>query len=77
VRRSRRTHAVAPVPPQVKENNCAEGFVVDKEDSSLTRSNTYFLSLFAKAKLKLVKTKLQKGFPAELFAVRMYALQPE
>jgi protein N-terminal methyltransferase len=63
--------------PQVKENNCAEGFVVDKEDSSVTRSNPYFLSLFAKAKLVVLKTKLQKGFPSELFAVRMYALKPQ
>ncbi len=61
----------------MKENNCAEGFVVDKEDSSLTRSNDYFLSLFAKAKLGVVKVKLQRGFPSELFAVRMYALKPE
>ena len=62
---------------QVKENNCAEGFIVDKEDSSLTRSHDYFLSLFAQAKLSVVKIKLQRGFPSELFAVRMYALRPE
>lgn len=34
---------------QVKENICKEGFVVDKEDNSLTRSNTYMLELFQKA----------------------------
>lgn len=34
---------------QVKENICKEGFVVDKDDNSLTRSNTYMLELFRKA----------------------------
>lgn len=34
---------------QVKENICKEGFVVDKDDNSLTRSNTYMLELFQKA----------------------------
>ena len=60
----------------MKENNCERGFVVDKEDSSLTRSNAYFLDLFAKANLKVLKTKLQRNFPSELFQVRMYALAP-
>ena len=61
----------------MKENNCEEGFVLDKEDSSLTRSHAYFLSLFERAQLKVLKVKLQRGFPWELFAVRMYALQPQ
>jgi len=34
---------------QVKENICKEGFVVDKDDNSLTRSNAYMLELFQKA----------------------------
>ena len=61
----------------VKENNCASGFVVDKEDSSITRSDAYFQSIFPKAGLKLLKAQLQQDFPAELFAVRMYCLVPE
>jgi len=61
----------------MKENNCAEGFIVDKEDSSLTRSNDYFLALFARATMTVVKVKLQRNFPSELFPVRMYALKPE
>lgn len=32
----------------MKENICKEGFVVDKDDNSLTRSNTYMLDLFQK-----------------------------
>ena len=46
---------------QVKENNCAEGFIVDKTDSSLTRSSEYYLGLFEQANLKVVKICLQKG----------------
>lgn len=33
----------------MKENICKEGFVVDKDDNSLTRSNAYMLELFQKA----------------------------
>lgn len=61
----------------MKENNCKEGFIVDKDDSSLTRSHEYFLALFARAKMSVLKVKLQRNFPSELFAVRMYALRPE
>ena len=45
--------------------------------SSVTRSHEYFLTLFARAKLSVLKVKLQRNFPSELFAVRMYALEPE
>jgi hypothetical protein len=38
---------------QVKENICKEGFVVDKDDNSLTRSNTYMLELFQQAGMSL------------------------
>lgn len=34
---------------QVKENICKEGFIVDKDDNSLTRSNAYMLDLFQRA----------------------------
>lgn len=43
----------------------------------MTRSHEYFLTLFARAKLSVLKVKLQRNFPSELFAVRMYALKPE
>jgi protein N-terminal methyltransferase len=59
----------------VKENNCAEGEELDEEDSSLTRSDDTFQALFARAGLRLLDTRRQKDFPAELYAVRMYALQ--
>ena len=61
----------------VKENVCAEGFQVDTEDASLTRSHAYNVELFTKrAGLKLAHTALQKDFPRQLFKVRMYALKP-
>eukprot|EP00897_Mesotaenium_endlicherianum_P002817 jgi/Mesen1/2563/ME000162S01688 len=61
----------------LKENNCRHGFVVDKEDSSVTRSDAYFRHLIALTGLHLHKVKLQRGFPKELFEVRMYALSPD
>lgn len=33
----------------VKENICQDGFVVDKDDSSLSRSNAYMMKLFDQA----------------------------
>ena len=61
----------------VKENICKEGFIVDKEDSSLTRSNAYMLDLFEKANLTLLQSVKQKNFPKELFDVRLYCLKPK
>ncbi|CAK9190031.1 unnamed protein product [Sphagnum troendelagicum] len=61
----------------LKENIAKNGFVVDKSDSSVTRSDAYFRDLFKQTGLHLQKTKLQKGFPKDLFAVRMYALTSE
>eukprot|EP00873_Tetraselmis_striata_P039931 jgi/Tetstr1/460195/TSEL_005510.t1 len=59
----------------VKENICKEGFIVDKSDSSLTRSDAYMLDLFARCGVKVLANERQKNFPRELFDVRMYALQ--
>lgn len=60
----------------VKENICKHtDFVVDKDDSSLTRSNKYMLQLFAKASMQVMHNVLQRNFPKELFPVRMYAIK--
>ncbi|GIL67244.1 hypothetical protein Vafri_20686 [Volvox africanus] len=59
----------------VKENICKEGFVVDKEDSSLTRSNTYMLELFQRAGVQVLYNVKQRNWPKELFEVRMYVLK--
>ena len=57
----------------VKENIAAAGFVVDKDDRSLTRSHPYMLDLGRAAGLTAVADARQRGFPAGLFGVRMYA----
>lgn len=61
----------------VKENvSSGEHLVVDSEDASVTRTDQHFRDLFARAGLRLVRQQLQRGFPAELYPVRMYALEP-
>ncbi|XP_044985103.1 alpha N-terminal protein methyltransferase 1 [Hordeum vulgare subsp. vulgare] len=58
----------------LKENIAKNGFVLDKEDNSVTRSDAYFRELFNKCGLYIHNIKNQKELPEELFAVRMYAL---
>ncbi|BAT74058.1 hypothetical protein VIGAN_01164700 [Vigna angularis var. angularis] len=58
----------------LKENIARSGFVLDNEDRSVTRSDTYFKELFSQCGLHVYRLKDQKGFPEELFAVKMYAL---
>ncbi|KAF1974347.1 hypothetical protein BU23DRAFT_553409 [Bimuria novae-zelandiae CBS 107.79] len=63
----------------VKENMSTEFTgkdIYDEEDSSVTRSDEKFRQLFQEAGLRIVATELQKGFPKELFPVRIYALKP-
>ncbi|RDA96160.1 hypothetical protein CP533_1692 [Ophiocordyceps camponoti-saundersi (nom. inval.)] len=52
----------------------------DETDSSVTRRDETYRSLFAKAGVKIVRTELQRGFPesanTRLLPVRMYALKP-
>jgi protein N-terminal methyltransferase len=59
----------------VKENIVKEGFVLDTQDSSISRSDALFRGLFAKSKLRCVAFAEQTDFPSELFPVNMYALQ--
>ncbi|KAK4348130.1 hypothetical protein RND71_034469 [Anisodus tanguticus] len=61
----------------LKENIARTGFVLDKEDKSITRSDSYFKELFNQCGLYIYKMKDQKEFPDELFAVKMYALTTE
>ncbi|KAL6699687.1 alpha-N-methyltransferase NTM1 [Trichoderma pleuroticola] len=65
----------------IKENQSTKGYdVFDEEDSSVTREDTKFRSLFEQANLKLVATEPQRGLPEKgtirLLPVRMYALKP-
>ena len=63
----------------VKENMStgAEGDCFDEEDSTVTRTDEKFRSLFGQSGFKVVRTELQRGFPKVLYPVRFYALQPE
>ncbi|EPS73318.1 hypothetical protein M569_01434, partial [Genlisea aurea] len=61
----------------LKENIAKSGFVLDKQDKSITRSDLYFKQLFHRCGLHIYKMKDQRGFPDELFGVKMYALTTE
>lgn len=41
-----------------------------------TRTDEKFQAIFKDAGLRLVKAETQRGFPKELFPVRIYALKP-
>ncbi|KAI4248002.1 MAG: hypothetical protein LQ352_006022 [Teloschistes flavicans] len=51
--------------------------IFDEQDSSVTRTDAKFRSLFEMVGLKIMKTEAQTGFPRGLYPVRFYALQPE
>ena len=59
----------------VKENLSQDGFIVDRQDSSVTRSDAHFKQVFARAGCTLLLEQQQKNFPKELFKVKMYALR--
>lgn len=58
----------------IKDNICRQGFVVDKDDSSITRSDRYLQDLLKQAGLTTICTETQPDFPQHLFRVKMYAL---
>tara|TARA_A100001015_G_scaffold155272_1_gene172321 strand:- start:244 stop:1095 length:852 start_codon:yes stop_codon:yes gene_type:complete len=64
----------------IKENvmspNAVHNFLVDKDDSSVTRSDNIMRNIFHKAGLKIVKVEKQKNFPSNMFPVLSYALKP-
>ncbi|KAI9293275.1 hypothetical protein K502DRAFT_306556 [Neoconidiobolus thromboides FSU 785] len=60
----------------IKDNISKFGYVMDEVDSSFTRSDEIFKTIFKKSDLKLIKEKIQTGFPAGMFQVKMYVLQP-
>lgn len=59
----------------VKENIAPNEDIFDETDSSVTRTDSKFRELFARAGYKLIATDLQKGLPRELYPVRMYCLK--
>jgi len=60
----------------VKDNVAREGFLVDKDDSSVMRSDAYLKHLFARARVRVVRETMQRDFPKNVFPVRTYALAP-
>ncbi|KAF1888513.1 hypothetical protein Lal_00011286 [Lupinus albus] len=49
----------------LKENTATSGFVVDNEDRSVTRSDSYFKTLFSRCGLHIYKSKVNHFFPYE------------
>lgn len=59
----------------IKENVCEnQAFVVDRGDSSLSRSLPYLLSLLEQTNLKVIKKRMEDNFPEDLYPVVMIAL---
>eukprot|EP01063_Lacrimia_lanifica_P000797 TRINITY_DN1039_c0_g3_i3.p1 TRINITY_DN1039_c0_g3~~TRINITY_DN1039_c0_g3_i3.p1 ORF type:complete len:251 (+),score=102.02 TRINITY_DN1039_c0_g3_i3:554-1306(+) len=61
----------------IKENTSSSGFIVDKDDSSLTRNDGHYRHLIAEGGGEVVKHAQQQDFPEELFKVFMYAVKPK
>ncbi|KRW98924.1 hypothetical protein PPERSA_09449 [Pseudocohnilembus persalinus] len=61
----------------IKENHTKSGFLVDKEDYSVTRCEALYKEIFDKAGLQVVHESVQTDFPKELFMVKAYALIPK
>lgn len=56
----------------IKENIRWKGFEVDKDDYSVTRSEKHFRLAFKSAGLRVIKHRLQRNFPDDLFRVKMF-----
>ncbi|KAL2610045.1 hypothetical protein R1flu_028618 [Riccia fluitans] len=61
----------------LKENIAKSGFVLDKVDFSVTRSDPYFRDLFQQGGVYVYQHRKQTAFPRELFEVHMYCLTTE
>lgn len=60
----------------MKENvSRKQDYIVDEEDSSVTRSKVVFHRLFKQAGAELVLERVQPHFPTELFPVFMFVLK--
>jgi len=60
----------------VKDNFLRQGFNVDLDDRSITRSEDHLKLLFSASGLTILQQKLQSHFPPDLFPVKMWALMP-
>ncbi|EFA75349.1 hypothetical protein PPL_11426 [Heterostelium album PN500] len=55
-------------------NIAKKGFIMDKQDSSVTRTDEHLRYLFSQADATVTKSILQPNFPKSLFPVRLYAI---
>ncbi|CAG9319869.1 unnamed protein product [Blepharisma stoltei] len=60
----------------IKENIKKNGFMVHKEDFSVTRSDKIYKIAFRNAGLRIIHEQLQPNFPEDLYKVKMYACVP-
>lgn len=60
----------------IKDNVARAGFLLDKDDSSIMRSNRYLVHLLKKAGVTVIKQTRQLDFPKSVYPVRMYAVEP-
>lgn len=60
----------------LKDNVVRSGFLIDKDDSSIMRSDKYLKHLFSKAQIEVIRETKQLDFPRDIFPVRIYALRP-
>lgn len=72
-----RTSLVTPGGLVFVKENIAQGDtnIFDEQDSSWTRTEDAFLTIFKSAGLTVVKSSVQHGFPKELFKVKLWALK--
>lgn len=60
----------------VKENmGSSHETEIDEQDSSLTRPRHAFIRCIEAAGLRILHEKKQKGFPKEIYEVRMFAIR--
>lgn len=63
----------------ILKDNTVDGwtFVVDKDDSSVTRCSAYSRVLFELAEVEVLFEERQQEFPADLNPINMFALVPK
>eukprot|EP01060_Flectonema_neradi_P035294 TRINITY_DN6456_c4_g1_i2.p1 TRINITY_DN6456_c4_g1~~TRINITY_DN6456_c4_g1_i2.p1 ORF type:complete len:262 (+),score=48.99 TRINITY_DN6456_c4_g1_i2:48-788(+) len=59
----------------IKDNCCTDEFKVDKEDSSVTRTDEHYRHLIKEGGGEVVSDGQQVKFPAGLYKVKMYAVK--
>lgn len=59
----------------IKESVIRRGFLVDKDDSSIMRSDEHLKHLFQKADLEIIRESKQMDSPTDIFPIKTYALR--